>query len=87
MKSIWKFRLQVADEQIIEMPSNAVVLTVQIQQGAPCLWAMVDRDAPKAVRKFITHGTGHDVSEAAGQYIGSYQLHNGGLVFHVFEAA
>ncbi len=42
MISIWKFNLQTIDKQEIQMPVGAELLTVQIQNGEPCLWARVD---------------------------------------------
>jgi hypothetical protein len=87
MKSIWKYPLQVTDEQVIDAPEGAEALTVQMQSGTPCLWMRVDPASPKMPRKIITHGTGHRVQDTTGRYIGTYQLDGGALVFHVFDAA
>lgn len=87
MRTIWKFELQITDEQITYIPAHAVVLTIQMQYGKPCLWALVDPTAEKLSRKIITHGTGHSVPETTGDYIGTYMINNGELVFHVFESA
>lgn len=87
MKSIWKFPLQITDEQTLEIPKYSEMLAVQVQNGVPCLWARVDPTASKETRKIITHGTGHQVPPATGQYIGTYQVAGGDLVFHVFDAA
>jgi hypothetical protein len=84
--TIWKYRLVVEDEQTLEMPIGAIPLCVQIQSAKPYLWALVDDYKKKEPRKFITRGTGHEFNEV-GKYIGTYQLQNGMLVFHVFEAA
>lgn len=85
MDSIWKFQLEVTDEQLIEMPVDAEILDVQTQNGIPCLWARVDPTAEKIKRSIITHGTGHVVPETTGIYLGSYQMEEGMLVCHVFE--
>ena len=85
MKSIWKFALKVIDEQLIEMPVDAEILDIQVQNGTPCLWARIDPKADKVNRFIITHGTGHNVPETTGKHIGSYQIEGGSLVFHVFE--
>ncbi|TNF09438.1 MAG: hypothetical protein EP323_00270 [Gammaproteobacteria bacterium] len=87
MDSIWKFELEVIDEQLIKMPAGSLTLDVQVQNGKPCLWARVNPKIEKVKRRIITHGTGHQVPETTGDYIGSYQLQGGALVFHVFEAA
>lgn len=84
--AIWKFPIAVGDSQTIDMPTDAKVLAVQVQNGTgPCLWAMCDPQAPKRPRTFETFGTGHPVPPAPREYIGTYQLRGGGLIFHVFE--
>ena len=86
MNSIWKFELEVTDEQLIEIPAGSLLLDVQVQHGTPCLWARVEPEAEKVKRRIFTHGTGHPVPETTGDYIGSYQLQGGAFVGHVFEA-
>ena len=85
MKTIWKFKLKTYLEQDIEMPTGAIILCLQTQHEIPCIWALVDPDAPKMSRRFITHGTGHPMTETTTCYLGSYQLQMGAFVFHVFE--
>ena len=34
---------------------------------------------------FVTYGTGHDVPDEPGQYVGTFFMNGGSLVFHVFE--
>jgi hypothetical protein len=82
---IWKYPLEVTDYQDIEMPQDAEILTVQVQRGTPCLWALVNPDKPREARRIFTVGTGHDARHIVGwHYVGTYQLHMGRLVFHVF---
>ena len=88
MKTVWKFPLRVDDEQIVSMPDNAHILCVQDQSGTPCLWALVDPANPPRERKILISGTGHireDLDDLVN-YIGTFQMYGGGLVFHVFEA-
>ena len=89
MKRIWKYPLDVTDEQGITMPDGAVILTVQTQNEKPCLWAIVDPLAPHRIRRFAMIGTGNpaDVLDVipGPHYVGTFQLMGGGLVFHVFE--
>ena len=89
MKTVWKYPLEVEDEQIIEMPANAHILTVQTQQGRPCLWALVDPTRPFEPRRILIAGTGHerkDLDDVGVGYIGTFQVMGGGLIFHVFES-
>jgi len=85
MKTIWKFQFEVDDNIEIEMPMGAEILTVGIQHGIPCLWALVDTEKDKIKRKFELYGTGHPVSERHKKYIGTFQTREGYLVFHLFE--
>jgi len=87
MKTIWKFPLGVADEQIIEMPRGAKVLAVQPQHDRVCVWAMVNPNAEKERRTFYIAGTGHLLPDESDRlrHVGTFQLHGGALVFHVFE--
>lgn len=87
-REIWKFELKTTDNQKIEMPVGAEILTVQTQNETPCLWALVDPNADKETRCFEVFGTGHSVNYDVGvarNYIGTYQLHDGSLVYHFFE--
>lgn len=85
-KSIWKFPLEVTNEQVVPMPAGAKVLTVATQEGQPCVWALVDTAAPKPPRKFRIVVTGHTINFNLDQFnfMGTFQLHGGALVFHVF---
>lgn len=86
MKTIWKFPLKVADTQVIDIPMPADILTIQMQGETPCLWALVNPDAEeKAIKAIAIFGTGHPLPDRAMTYIGTFQLHGGALVFHVFE--
>lgn len=82
--TIWKYPLQIIDEQIIPMPAGAEILCCQVQRGIVCLWARVDPSAATTERRIHIRGTGHP--GATGEYIGTFQAENGALVFHVFDA-
>jgi len=86
MISIWKFALQTIDKQEIKMPVGAEILTVDIQNGKPCLWARVDTEELIETRQIAIHGTGHELPGSTRKYIGTYQLAGGTLIFHVFES-
>jgi hypothetical protein len=77
--TIWKFGLAAVDEQTVEMPKNAKILTVQ-QQCAPgressaatsifvdgwalSLWALVDPTAPLVNRRVYCCGTGGPIPD------------------------
>ena len=85
-KTIWKYDVPMEDYFEIDMPKDAQILTVQTQNGEPKLWALVNLDITiLEKRKFRHSGTGHPITDDNMDYIGTYQLHGGGLIFHVFE--
>ncbi len=87
-RSVWKFPFHTTDNVVIEMPKGAQVLSIQTQHGKPCMWALVDPEAPKVNRLFRVFGTGHPIPffEENLSYDGTYQEQGGDLVWHVFTA-
>lgn len=67
------------------VPKGSKPLTVQKQDGKPCLWCEVDSSQHKTSLTIFTHGTGHTVTEGA-HYIGTYQMMGGALIWHVYGA-
>ena len=84
--TIWKYELKAVDEQDITMPRGARILTVQAQYGTAHLWAMVTPDSKPEKRKIHIRRTGDSTSSSCSHenYIGTFQLEGGELVFHVF---
>lgn len=82
---IFKFSMKIEHEQIIRMHVNAEILTLQTQNGVPCIWAKVDPSNDMEKRTFFIFGTGHNINEYSIDYIGTFQTINSGFVGHVFE--
>lgn len=82
-KTIWKFELEPFGEVL--MPVGSEILHVAAQGDTACLWALVDPAAEKEPRGFIVAGTGHPLPDMAMEYVGTFHLYGGALVFHVFE--
>lgn len=85
---IWKWILEYRDEQTLVMPADAQLLSVQLgREGSPCLWALCDTGPGnnQERRTILIYGTGNPIPEQPGRYLGTFQLDNGQLVFHVFE--
>lgn len=85
---IWKFPIDTKDRTTIEINKGALILSLQVQYGEPYIWAMCDMDAEAEERTFRIFGTGHPFQQNEGeslQFIGTYQLRGGALVFHLFE--
>jgi hypothetical protein len=81
---IYKYQLRITDEQVIDLPRSAQLLTVQEQAGTVCLWAWVCPSEPIQSRKIRIVGTGHPI-EGNLKYITTFQQFGGSLVWHVFE--
>jgi len=88
MRRVYKYVLPIVDDMPLMLPLGAKILSVQNQNGNPCLWALVDPDEKThVVRHFRMAGTGHDIDAYTDMvYIGTFQLHDGHLAFHLFEA-
>jgi hypothetical protein len=97
MNTIWKFPLEITDEQVIQLPAGAELLTVTalwvpvpvkgVPGERPCLWALVDDECEPTPREIRIYGTGHaiKVDLSKYKYVGTFQVLNGSFVGHVFE--
>lgn len=83
MKVVWKFQLS-DDLTVLEIPGEAKLLCVQMQEGVPTLWALVDDTQPLRPRAFGLVATGRAVP-VGGVYVDTFQASP--FVFHVFEVA
>lgn len=82
---IFKWTLSAKAKQTLQMPAGAKLLTVQIQNGKPHLWALCDEALPKTERTICIYGTGIPITENPGEYIGTFQFDGGPYVFHIFD--
>lgn len=87
MRAVWKFQLDVLDQQKVEMPKDASIIHLEAQGQKPCLWALVDPEQEKEERLFHMFGTGHVLDDDIEglDYIGTFQILNGSFVGHIFE--
>lgn len=86
-KQVWKFELTTG-YNTVKMPKDARILSVQNQNGTPCLWALVNPDNPNQERVIEAFGTGHEIYCDMGidrRYLDTVQFHEGSLVVHYFE--
>ena len=87
-KTIYKYILKETDYQSLELPKGYEILTIQLQNEVPCLWALIN---PNSIEKEVINiemvGTGHYITYntlSDRKYISTIQFKNG-LVFHLFE--
>jgi hypothetical protein len=82
---IYKYELQVADAQTVRLPAGSIMLSVQDQGGALCLWALCDITREDALRYVYIVGTGNPANGVEhATYVGTAQQMDGRLVWHVF---
>lgn len=87
MRTVYKYPLNSVGLNTVHMPTGAKVLSCQLQQDVPTLWALVDDMQPlHPAREFIVTGTGHALHEAveAAGFVATLQRDDG-IVLHVFE--
>jgi hypothetical protein len=88
---IHKYSLERTDEQRVNMPRGARVLSVGIQNAMDIVvWAIVDPMQPREPRTFWVVGTGHPFPPSAvaiNQFVGTVLIAGGMLVFHIFTEA
>lgn len=70
------------------LPRGARVISVGVQRGRICLWAVVDPKEPLERRDFHIFGTGFTMPAHIaenGYFIGTVMMDGDTYVFHVFE--
>ena len=97
--TIWKFKLEITDEQILEMPKGAIFTSVDKiaeptqhsrfdREDRLYLWAIVDSEARKENRTIYIYGTGQPlrpVHKNKKDFIGTVVTEGGQLIWHVFH--
>lgn len=80
--TIRKYPLEIVDKQVIFIQERVVVLDIQIQDGIPCMWCLVDPDAKPIKRNIYCYGTGRDIDEDIYSHLGTIQIPP--FVWHFF---
>jgi len=82
MKHIFKYPLD-GRNQVIDCAKGIKFLSVQMQDGIPCIWGEFDANETKTVSaRFAIVGTGMDLDIGDMKYLGTCQ-HNS-RAFHVY---
>lgn len=73
-------------EFVVAMPRGAHVLTAQMRDGLPCMWALVDMTEPAEKRRFVFVGSCDPILNAEWlRYVGTVQVRDGECALHLFE--
>ena len=83
---IFKYQLEIKDEQKIQMPKGATILSVAVQGGTICVWALANEVSVLVNRQFAIHGTGERVTHTLRKkFLGTVIMTP--FIWHVFEVA
>ena len=89
MKKIFKYEVLIQDYFSILLPKEYQILTVETQHEIPYIWVIVNTESEEKSVNFRLCGTGHPLGITLGiniySYIGTFQLRDGNLIFHLFE--
>jgi len=83
-RTIWKYTLDIVDEQSIKMPQYSTLLSVAMRGNDLCLWAVVEpeREGDMGVARILIFGTGNSVYFGKLPFLGTVQERS--FVWHVF---
>jgi hypothetical protein len=88
-RTIWKYPLEIINKQKIKLPGSYKILSIKVQNGKPILYVFVNPKVQERVDvTLITYGTGHSIDtnyDNVDDYIDTYMVQDGKLVFHVFK--
>lgn len=83
---IYKYPVPIADYFTITLPQCAEILSFQTQNDEMMIWAAVNPENLIEDRRFSVIGTGHNINmDEVKKFIGTAQLMNGKLAWHLFE--
>ena len=87
MKVVYKYPIDITDEQTLKIPLGSKILSVIEQHNKMVLYAIVSPGV-EYTREIIIRivGTGREIPFSLDdfKFMGGVKLHNGELVFHVF---
>ncbi|PHJ59296.1 hypothetical protein VF04_36770 [Nostoc linckia z7] len=81
MNKILKFNVS----EVISMPHNHKILSVQVQNGFIILWALCDIRSDNMNIKFRVYGTGWDLPDDMSKHDYVSTVQDGALVWHIFK--
>ena len=81
---IFKYKLSLENKTFIKMPEKSAIMDIQMQDGIPVMWALVDPESREIKVKINMYGTGGETHKNGlkDEYISTVQ--DGFLVWHFF---
>jgi hypothetical protein len=86
MTIIYKYEIPITDYFCLDLPLGASFLSIQLQNGKPVIWYLVDRHAAMKYEHFCVVGTGIELPSWYGirlQYLDTIQIES--FVWHIFQ--
>lgn len=85
MKTIYKYILDIKNEQLVKFPADSLIIDCQNQKDNIVIYAIVDTEQEKTVeRKIEIYGTGNPIKDPENlNWLATRQI--GDFVVHVFE--
>jgi hypothetical protein len=96
MRTVWKFSIPIYRDVVgtFQVPNGSRVVHVasetlnpgSLSEPGVSLWFEVpNADADREFRVFEVFGTGHNIPDGAGAFVGTALIPDHGLVLHVYE--
>jgi len=81
-KVVWKYALA-AGKNTLYIPEDCKFLHVDVQDGKPHIWVLVDHTKRYSEICVFLAATGEHLPENVGHHVGTFLVNE--FVFHVFE--
>lgn len=83
---VWKYPIELTDDIIkLSLPQASQILDVDVQYNSINMWVKHESDNIKENRYFKWFGTGQPIDMTNLEFVKTLILHDGQLVFHLFE--
>ena len=81
---IYKYELSFENRNFVRMPEKSEIMDIQMQNGKPVMWALVEPDSREIVVRINVYMTGFVIQQEAlkDEYLATIQ--DSGLVYHFF---
>jgi hypothetical protein len=87
MHTIHKYPFTIEDKFYRMLPVNSKIIHVDCQRGIPMMWVLHTTNTEVVETRFFRiYGTGHEIENVERlTHIATFQMHNGDLIWHLFE--
>ena len=85
-RSIYKYKIDITDKQILTLPKGAKILSVINQFNVACIYAMVDTETTETEKYSLQcYGTGHPIRhDDSYKFLGTVAMLDGNFIYHLF---